>query len=76
MAEREPLDVVDETTEQYKSAADALEEARRASIAAVVAALKAGERPMTVAARSPFTDAYVRRLAREHGIPPRRKGDA
>lgn len=74
MAERDPLDAVDETTEQYKRAADAYAEARRASIAAVVAALKAGKRPTDVADRSPFTATYVRRVAREHGIEPRRKG--
>jgi hypothetical protein len=35
----------------------------------VLAALRAGERPTDVAAKSPFTEAYVRKLARENGIP-------
>jgi hypothetical protein len=41
---------------------------------AVLAALRAGMRPTDVTARSPFTAAYVRRLAREAGIEPARPG--
>jgi hypothetical protein len=43
-------------------------------IAAVVAALKAGERPTDVAEWSPFTATYLRRLAREAGVPQAPKG--
>ena len=46
------------------------ERERAAHIAAVVAALKAGKRPTVVASWSPFTAAYLRKLAREHGVPP------
>jgi len=38
------------------------------AVAAVVKALEAGERPTDVTSWSPFTPAYVRRIAREHGI--------
>lgn len=50
------------------------ERERAAHIAAVVAALKAGKRPTAVASWSPFTAAYLRKLAREAGIPPATKG--
>lgn len=43
-------------------------------IAAVVAALTAGERPTDVAEWSPFTGTYLRRLAREAGVPQAPKG--
>lgn len=35
----------------------------------MLAALRAGEHPTDVAAKSPFTETYVRKLAREGGIP-------
>jgi hypothetical protein len=38
-------------------------------LAAVVAALKAGKRPTDVASWSPFSAAYLRRLARDAGVP-------
>lgn len=41
---------------------------------AVVAALQAGARPTDVAEHSPFTDTYVRRIARQNGLAPRKKG--
>lgn len=53
----------------YRSTEAAHEESRLAVIASVLAALRAGERPTDVAAKSPFTEAYVRKLARQHGIP-------
>jgi hypothetical protein len=37
--------------------------------ASVLTALRAGERPTGVAAKSPLTETYVRKLARENGIP-------
>lgn len=43
-------------------------------IAAVVAALNAGKRPTDVAEWSAFTAAYVRKLAREAGVPPGQPG--
>jgi hypothetical protein len=57
-------------TRRYNHTAAKHEEARQDVIAAAVAALKAGDTPTEVAEQSPFTPAYVRRLAREHGIPP------
>lgn len=51
------------------------ETARQEAIDAVLAALRAGERPTDVEAASPFTGAYIRRLARDAGIEPRKKGD-
>ena len=63
------LDLVDQTTRCYAETGAEHEQARQASIAAVLAALRAGKRPTDVAARSPFKGAYVRRLARENGIP-------
>lgn len=52
----------------------AAEKARDEHIAAVVAALEAGKRPTDVASWSPFSAAYLRRLARRKGIPPAVKG--
>jgi hypothetical protein len=63
------LDAVGEATGRYRHTEEAHEESRKAVTAAVLAALRAGERPTDVAARSPFTETYVRRLARENGIP-------
>jgi hypothetical protein len=53
---------------QYQETEAAHEKARAALVAAVVAALKAGERPTDVTDWSPFTAAYVRKLARTNGI--------
>jgi hypothetical protein len=39
-------------------------------IDAVIAALRADLGPSEVERLSPFTGAYIRKLAREHGIPP------
>jgi hypothetical protein len=48
---------------------------REAHLAAVVAALEAGERPTDVASWSPFTAAYLRKIVRGAGVPPARRGD-
>lgn len=64
------LEALDEATRRYRRTEAAHAKSRDAAIAAVVAALHAGKRPTDVAARSPFTPAYVRRIAREHGIEP------
>jgi hypothetical protein len=37
-------------------------------VTAVVAALRSGKRPTEVTNRSPFTAAYIRRIARDNGI--------
>jgi hypothetical protein len=63
------LDAVGQATGHYRHTEEAHGESRKALTAAVLAALQAGERPTDVAAKSPFTETYVRRLARENGIP-------
>ncbi len=73
--EKDPLEVLDEATRAYLDTEATHKAARDAAIGAVVAALKAGKRPTDVATRSPFTDAYVRRVAREHGVEPRKRGE-
>ncbi|MFB7852809.1 hypothetical protein ACFC34_38150 [Streptomyces sp. NPDC056053] len=65
---------LDQATRRYRKTEEAHEEARTAAIAAVVAALRDGMRPTDVTDRSPFTAAYVRRIARENGIAPARPG--
>ena len=61
---------VREATRRYRQTEKTHEQAREAVVAAVTEALAAGERPTDVTAWCPFTAAYVRRLAREHGIEP------
>ena len=71
-----PLAQLDLSTARYRQTEEAHEQARQDVIAAVIAALEAQERPTDVAEHSPFTDAYIRRLARERGIKaqPKSKG--
>lgn len=57
-------------TRRYRRTEATHATAREAVVQAVVAALRAGVRPTDVAEDSPFTPAYVRRLAREHDIEP------
>jgi hypothetical protein len=64
-----PLEAVEADTRRYSRTEAAHEQSRQAVTASVLAALRAGERPTDVAAKSPFTDTYVRKLARENGIP-------
>lgn len=59
---------------RYEETAGEHERSRLAAIAAVVAALKSGATPTEVTRDSPFTDAYVRKIARDHGVPPARSG--
>ena len=61
-------DAVRAATVRYADTESAHKAARADVVKAVVAALKAGERPTDVTAWSPFTAAYVRKLARENGI--------
>lgn len=71
MDDMDALDALVESTRRYRETERAHEQARGELIRCIVAALRAGKRPTDVAARSPFTDAYVRRVARENGIPAR-----
>ena len=59
---------VRDATRRYRQTEKVHERAREDVIAVVVKALEAGERPTDVTAWSPFTAAYVRKIAREHGI--------
>jgi len=70
----DPRAALREATRRYKSTGAVHEEARLAAIAAVIAALRANVGPSEVEQLSPFTAAYIRRLAREHGIPPATPG--
>lgn len=70
----DPRTALVEATQRYKSTETAHEEARQAAIAAVIAALRADVGPSEVERLSPFTAAYIRRLARDHGIPPAQPG--
>jgi hypothetical protein len=63
------LEAVREDTRRYRETEAAHERSRGAVTGLVLAALRGGERPTDVAAESPFTSAYVRKLAREAGIP-------
>lgn len=67
------LEALEQATRRYRKTEAAHEKARDETVDAVVAALRAGKRPTDVAGRSPFTPAYVRRLARENGIGPARQ---
>jgi hypothetical protein len=57
-------------TRHYEQTDVAHEEARKAAISAVLAALRAGIGPAEVERLSPFTGTYIRKLARDEGIPP------
>lgn len=70
----EALSQISAARTHYQVTEAAHEEARADLIATVVAALKAGIAPSVVARTSEFTDAYVRKVARDHGIAPARPG--
>ncbi|MFG2412295.1 hypothetical protein [Streptomyces goshikiensis] len=65
---------LDQATTRYRETEAAHEEAREEAIKAVVESLEAGERPTDVTNHSPFTAAYVRRIARAHGIEEAKRG--
>ncbi|GAA2990629.1 hypothetical protein GCM10017559_08340 [Streptosporangium longisporum] len=71
---KDPLSDLDASTRRYRETETAHEQARQTVIADVIAALRAGARPTDVTARSPFTAAYVRKLARDNNIEPAKKG--
>lgn len=72
----DPLSALDRSTRRYRRTEQSHEESRKAVVADVISALRAGVRPTDVVAHSPFTDAYVRRLARDDGIEPSPRGGA
>ncbi|MFK4091128.1 hypothetical protein ACI2LF_43885 [Kribbella sp. NPDC020789] len=67
-------DELAEATRLYRQTESAHEAARQAVIAASLDALRAGVTPNEVEQLSPFTTAYVRKLARAEGIPPAPRG--
>jgi hypothetical protein len=80
--EDDDLEALDRATRRYHATEAAHEAARQESVAAVLRSLRRGRKPAVVVARSPFKDAHVRRLARDHGIPeyllrrhPRARGE-
>lgn len=54
----------------FEEAQTVLEAERRNVHMAIIDELRAGVSPTKVAEASPFTASYVRKLARENGIPP------
>lgn len=62
------------TARRLRRAQAATERAKEEHITAVLDALRAGRPPMRVAELSPFSDAHLRQLARDAGIPPAVKG--
>ena len=70
----DPRDDLVAATRRYRRTEAAHEEARQMVIDAVIAALRANLGPTEVERLSPFTGAYIRKLAREHGIPPAAPG--
>lgn len=65
---------LDEATAQYNVAAHELEQAKERVIDAAMAELRAGVPPTRVARRTPFSDVFIRKLARVHGIEPAKRG--
>ena len=61
-------------TKRYQRTDSAHEEARQQAIQAVLVALRAGIGPTEVERLSPFTGAYIRKIARENGVPPAAPG--
>jgi hypothetical protein len=61
-------------TLRYRETEAAHEQAQKDVQAAILAALRGGVGPTEVERLSPFTAAYIRRLARAEGIPPATPG--
>jgi hypothetical protein len=71
---KEALERLAAARDAYKASETAHERAREQALIAVVAALKAGATPGAVTAAGPFTDAYVRKIARDNDIGPAKRG--
>jgi len=61
---------MDRSKPRYERAAKAMKEASDQALGDALAALRAGVKPAEVGRHSPFTDSYLRRLARDNGIEP------
>ena len=70
----DPRKDLEAATRRYRKTASDHEKARDETIAAVLTALREGVTPVEVERLSPFTGAYIRRMARENGIPPAAPG--
>lgn len=70
----DPRDELAAATRRYRHTEAAHEKARQVAIDAVLTALRANIGPTEVERLSPFTSAYIRKLARENGIPPASPG--
>lgn len=68
------LEAVRRTARRFAAAERARNAARTAHLAAVLTALRDGQPPTVIARLSPFTSAHLRKIAREDGIPPARRG--
>lgn len=67
-------DVLIAATRRYERTEMAHQDARQQAIQAVLAALRVGIGPTEVERLSPFTSAYIRKIARENGVPPATPG--
>lgn len=70
----DPREQLVAATRRYRTAEAAQDKVRQETIAAVIAALRANVSPTEVVRLSPFTATYVRRLARDHDLPPAAPG--
>lgn len=61
-----------EDAKRYRRADKTRKEAGQAALTKAIELLFAGVGPTEVAQLSPFTDAYIRKIAREKGVPPAR----
>ncbi|MFE2994189.1 hypothetical protein ACFXG4_04145 [Nocardia sp. NPDC059246] len=68
------MDGLRKATKKFLRLSARTEEARKEVFDAAITALRAGERPTDVADESPYTAAYLRRVARDHGIAPSTPG--
>jgi hypothetical protein len=67
-------DELKSATLRYRETEAAHEQSRTEMLAAVLAALRGGVPPTEVERLSPFTAAYIRRVARAEGVPPATPG--
>lgn len=70
----DPRAVLINATKRYRQTEATHTEARQAAIEAVLAALRADVPPTEVERLSPFSGAYIRKIARENQIPPASPG--
>lgn len=70
----EALDRLKQATRKYLRLSDQTEKAKQDVLDAALTALRDGENPNDVAEASPFTSGYLRKLARENGVEPAKRG--